>query len=104
MGQQNNLTLGSFFDGSAGFPLGGLISGITPLWASEIERIARGEDGKTYKVSANMTYDQWKRKYVFNDSKTYVQTDHKYGIMKTKDLRLNADNLIIPKEKFTGYA
>ena len=33
----NNLTLGSLFDGSAGFPLGGLISGIRPLWASEIE-------------------------------------------------------------------
>lgn len=32
-----SLTLGSLFDGSAGFPLGGLISGITPLWASEIE-------------------------------------------------------------------
>lgn len=31
------LTLGSLFDGSGGFPLGGLISGITPLWASEIE-------------------------------------------------------------------
>lgn len=37
MTQQNNLTLGSLFDGSAGFPLGGLLSGITPLWASEIE-------------------------------------------------------------------
>lgn len=34
---ENNLTLGSLFDGSGGFPLGGLISGITPLWASEIE-------------------------------------------------------------------
>ena len=33
----NNLTLGSLFDGSGGFPLGGLISGITPVWASEIE-------------------------------------------------------------------
>ena len=33
----NNLTLGSLFDGSGGFPLGGLISGITPAWASEIE-------------------------------------------------------------------
>ena len=32
-----NLTIGSLFDGSGGFPLGGLISGITPLWASEIE-------------------------------------------------------------------
>ena len=33
----SNLTLGSLFDGSGGFPLGGMISGITPLWASEIE-------------------------------------------------------------------
>lgn len=33
----SKLTLGSLFDGSGGFPLGGLISGITPLWASEIE-------------------------------------------------------------------
>lgn len=35
--KQNKLTLGSLFDGSGGFPLGGLVSGITPLWASEIE-------------------------------------------------------------------
>lgn len=35
--QKNNLTLGSLFDGSGGFPLGGLISGIAPLWASEVE-------------------------------------------------------------------
>lgn len=33
----SKLTLGSLFDGSGGFPLGGLISGITPLWSSEIE-------------------------------------------------------------------
>ena len=33
----NNLTLGSLFDGSGGFPLGGLISGVPPVWASEIE-------------------------------------------------------------------
>lgn len=33
----NKLTLGSLFDGSGGFPLGGLLSGITPMWASEIE-------------------------------------------------------------------
>ena len=30
-------TLGSLFDGSGGFPLAGALSGITPLWASEIE-------------------------------------------------------------------
>ena len=35
--ENNNLTLGSLFSGSGGFELGGLISGITPLWASEIE-------------------------------------------------------------------
>ena len=34
------LTLGSLFDGSGGFPLGGLIAGITPVWASEIEPFA----------------------------------------------------------------
>ena len=31
------MTLGSLFDGSGGFPLGGLLAGIKPLWASEIE-------------------------------------------------------------------
>ena len=31
------LTLGSLFDGSGGFPLGGLLADITPVWASEIE-------------------------------------------------------------------
>ncbi len=34
---EKKLTLGSLFDGSGGFPLGGLLAGITPLWASEIE-------------------------------------------------------------------
>ena len=39
MEQQNNfsLTLGSLFDGSGGFPLGGILAGIKPVWASEIE-------------------------------------------------------------------
>ena len=35
--EKNNLTLGSLFDGSGGFPLGGIIAGIEPKWASEIE-------------------------------------------------------------------
>lgn len=30
-------TLGSLFDGSGGFPLAGVLNGIMPLWASEIE-------------------------------------------------------------------
>ena len=33
----HELTLGSLFDGSGGFPLGGLLAGIRPVWASEIE-------------------------------------------------------------------
>ena len=37
MNERNTLTLGSLFDGSGGFPLGGLLAGIAPLWASEIE-------------------------------------------------------------------
>ena len=32
-----HLTLGSLFDGSGGFPLGAVLSGIEPIWASEIE-------------------------------------------------------------------
>lgn len=31
------LTLGSLFDGSGGFPLGGLLCGVVPLWSSEVE-------------------------------------------------------------------
>ena len=39
MEQQNTktITLGSLFDGSGGFPLGGVLAGITPIWSSEIE-------------------------------------------------------------------
>ncbi len=37
MQQNKTLTLGSLFDGSGGFPLGGLLAGITPVWASEVE-------------------------------------------------------------------
>ena len=38
MEQKNKtLTLGSLFDGSGGFPLGGVLAGITPIFNSEIE-------------------------------------------------------------------
>ena len=33
----SNLTMGSLFDGSGGFPLGAMLEGVTPVWASEIE-------------------------------------------------------------------
>ena len=35
-----NLKLGSLFDGSGGFPLGGVLAGITSVWASEVEPFA----------------------------------------------------------------
>ena len=39
--KNKQLTLGSLFDGSGGFPLGGLLTGqITPVWSSEIEPFA----------------------------------------------------------------
>ena len=31
------MTPGSLFDGSGGFPLGGILAGIKPIWKSEIE-------------------------------------------------------------------
>ena len=37
---KRTLTLGSLFDGSGGFPLAGILSGIEPLWASEVEPFA----------------------------------------------------------------
>lgn len=37
---REKLTLGSLFDGSGGFPFGGILSGIEPIWASEIEPFA----------------------------------------------------------------
>ena len=33
----DTLTLGSLFDGSGGFPLGGILAGIKPVFNSEIE-------------------------------------------------------------------
>ncbi len=33
----SKLTLGSLFDGSGGFPFGAFLTGIDPLWASEVE-------------------------------------------------------------------
>ena len=37
MDENGKLTLGSLFSGSGAFELGGLLAGIRPVWASEIE-------------------------------------------------------------------
>ena len=34
---KKELILGSLFDGSGGFPLGGILAGIKPVFSSEIE-------------------------------------------------------------------
>lgn len=36
-------------------------------WGRSGERVARGEDGKTYYVPSDMTYPEWKEKYVDGD-------------------------------------
>ena len=38
--RDKHLTLGSLFDGSGGFPLAGILSGIEQVWASEVEPFA----------------------------------------------------------------
>ena len=38
--EKKTLTLGSLFDGSGGFPLAGMLAGIEPIWASEVEPFA----------------------------------------------------------------
>ena len=35
--ENKQLTLGSLFDGSGGFPLAGMLAGVMPVWASEVE-------------------------------------------------------------------
>ena len=40
MDENGKLTLGSLFSGSGSFELGGMLAGITPVWASEVEPFA----------------------------------------------------------------
>lgn len=72
--------------------------------ADDLERTARSEDGKPYKVLADMSYKEWKEKYVPYSSEKSVQQGNKNVIIKPKNILPNADRVIIPKEKFTAYA
>lgn len=47
------------------------------------ERAARGEDGKTYYVPADMSYGDWKKSFVGGGDKSGLQTVGKGGIIKT---------------------
>ena len=62
-----NLKLGSLFDGSGGFPLGGLLSGITPIWASEVEPFAVRVTTKRLRCTGNYkkaTFYETLRRYL----------------------------------------
>ena len=48
------------------------------------QRVAVGEDGKTYKVPANMSYSDWQDIYI-DKTVSYEQWMQKYDIIKQKD-------------------
>lgn len=63
------------------------------------ERAARGEDGKTYYVPADMTYDEWKKSFVDGD-KTGLQP-----VKTSIDKRENSNyNIIRSSEEFQFVA
>lgn len=55
------------------------------------ERIARGADGKTYNVPANMTYEEWKKEYL---------GDAKEGIEKTVIPDILEENAVYESESY----
>nr|DAR56493.1 MAG TPA: minor capsid protein [Caudoviricetes sp.] len=50
----------------------------------DAERIARGTDGKTYKIPENMKYKEWKEKYVKEDTNTGLTYIEESALMKYK--------------------
>ena len=53
--------------------------------AEDLERTARSEDGKPYKVPADMSYQEWKEKYVPYSSEKSVQQGSKNVIINTEN-------------------
>ena len=49
------------------------------------KRAARGEDGKTYYVSADMTYKEWKKSFVDGGDKSGLQEVKSDSIIKTQE-------------------
>lgn len=54
-------------------------------WGRSGERVARGEDGKTYYVPADMTYPEWKKSLVGDNPSLNLQQISPGGIIKKKD-------------------
>ena len=66
-----------------------------PYFADDVgERIARREDGSTYYVSSDTTYEKWKKSFVDGESK-----DNLTPITSEKQLAKIIDNIPKPKEK-----
>nr|DAI01583.1 MAG TPA: minor capsid protein [Caudoviricetes sp.] len=49
------------------------------------ERVARGEDGKTYYVPADMSYKEWEKKVANGNSNSNLNASHSGGKMKLSD-------------------
>jgi hypothetical protein len=69
------------------------------------ERIARDAEGRTYSVPADMTYKDWKTKFVNNDGLTKGKQGDIIG-SRGDNMKIlpRADEVIIPLDKFTKYA
>lgn len=57
------------------------------------ERAARGEDGKTYYVPADMTYKEWKEAFV-DDNKSKLRKEEVNGIINRKSLLEGGENSV----------
>ena len=64
------------------------------------QRAARGENGKTYYVSSDMKYPEWKAAFVDKGDKSGIIELGGGGM----DILPGADKAVIPIEKFTKYA
>ncbi len=80
------LTLGSLFDGSGGFPLGGLLCGISPQWSSEIEPLCTTHKTRAY----NWTY--FSLKSIFLCPKQEVTYAHKKHTSNVAGIALRGEN------------
>lgn len=66
--------------------------------AEDLERTARSEDGKPYKVPADMSYKEWKEKYVPNYSEKSVQQGSKNVIIKPTKIVTSHERIPIKGE------
>lgn len=78
-------------------------------WGRSGERAARGEDGKTYYVPADMTYPEWEKSFVNGANKSGLQEIKPDDIIKTEkqnfDIEGNTTKLkgAMSDEDYAGY-